>query len=101
MEELSEIIIIDYGYLKAPEILLFLHRFKKGQYGQFYGFVDPMKIAVALNQHVKDRQGEISRIEEKEYKRYLDAQRKERAKNSISREEYERRKIMRSNLNQH
>jgi len=92
MEELANIISIDYGYLRAAEILLFFHLFKKGQYGQLYGSVDPQLIAAALFQYTKDRQVSIARIEAENNRRQLDLQRAEWAKNGITREEFERRK---------
>ncbi|MCE5175833.1 MAG: DUF6633 family protein [Bacteroidales bacterium] len=99
MDELTGIIAVDYGYLRAAEILLFFHRLKKGQYGQFYGSVDPLMIASALFQHVKDRQIEISRIEAAENQKRLDNQRKEWKNNAISREEYENIKQSQVSLN--
>ena len=48
MKQLARIIIQEFGYLKVTEVMLFLHRFKAGRYGRFYGAIDPMIIVMAL-----------------------------------------------------
>ncbi len=48
MTQLARIIVTEFGYLKVSEIMLFLHRFKAGRYGRFYGAIDPMIIVTAL-----------------------------------------------------
>lgn len=47
--ELAGIIRTEYYYFKASELLLFFFKFKSGEYGIFYGVVDPMVIMAALN----------------------------------------------------
>ena len=48
MTQLARVIITEFPYLKVSEIMLFLHRFKAGRYGRFYGAIDPMVIMTAL-----------------------------------------------------
>lgn len=48
MTQLARIIVTEFSYLKVSEIMLFLHRFKAGRYGRFYGAIDPMIIVTAL-----------------------------------------------------
>jgi len=48
MTQLARVIITEFGYLKVSEIMLFLHRFKSGRYGRFYGAIDPLVIVTAL-----------------------------------------------------
>ena len=48
MKQLARIIVQEFGYLKVTEVMLFLHRFKAGHYGRFYGAIDPMVIVMAL-----------------------------------------------------
>ena len=48
MTQLARIIVTEFAYLKVSEIMLFLHRFKAGRYGRFYGAIDPMIIVTAL-----------------------------------------------------
>lgn len=48
MTQLARIIVTEFSYLKVSEIMLFLHRFKAGRYGRFYGAIDPLVIVSAL-----------------------------------------------------
>ena len=48
MKMLAEIIMTEYFYLKASELLLFFYQFKAGKYGELYGSVDPLRISSAL-----------------------------------------------------
>lgn len=59
MKQLAYIIVTEYGYLKATEIMLFLHRFKAGKYGRFYGSVDPIIIMQALEEFMGEREEAI------------------------------------------
>lgn len=51
----AEVIAQEYGYLKVSELLLFFFRFKAGNYGRFFGAVDPMVITTALREFMKER----------------------------------------------
>lgn len=78
-------IAVEYPYLKVSEMLLFFHRMKNGNYGNFYGAVDPMKILAALRKFVKnDRVNALMMRESKEQERRF-AEWKKRA---VTREEY-------------
>lgn len=55
VDQLSDIIASTYHYLKVSELMLFFYRFKMGNYGQFYGSVDPMKITMALKSFINER----------------------------------------------
>ena len=46
--ELAVMIRVEYYYFKASELLLFFFKLKSGEYGTFYGVVDPMVIMAAL-----------------------------------------------------
>lgn len=63
MSMLADIIMAEYGYLKAPELLLFFHRFKAGKYGQLYGSVDPFRVTAALVEFARYRRETIFEIE--------------------------------------
>lgn len=65
---LAEAIANDYYYLKVSEFLLFFYRFKLGNYGNFYGVVDPMLITIALEKFIKERNDVIIRREQEEAK---------------------------------
>lgn len=64
MKQLARIIIQEFGFLKVTEVMLFLHRFKAGHYGRFYGAMDPMVIMTALRQDfMQERSDAIDRHE--------------------------------------
>ncbi len=63
--ELSELIYLNYYYLKVSEIALFFAWLKSGKYGQFYGAVDPMKIMSSLDQFANDRRKSIEVYEQR------------------------------------
>lgn len=87
MEELAFIITNEFYYLKVTELMLFLYRFKLGDYGKFYGSVDPMVILSSLRQFVGWRNIQIDRYDNERKQRQMEEWRK----TAISREEYERR----------
>jgi hypothetical protein len=47
-EDLARTILNSYGYLKLTELMDFFRRFKAGEYGKFYGSVDPLVITTTL-----------------------------------------------------
>ena len=65
MTQLARIIVNEFGYLKVSEIMLFLHRFKSGRYGRFYGAVDPLVIVTALRYNFMNERAEA--IDEREH----------------------------------
>ena len=65
--ELAGLILAEYYYLNAAEILFFLARFKTGHYGTFYGAIDPMKITSGLIQYAEDRRKDFDRYEREQY----------------------------------
>ena len=65
--ELAGLILAEYYYLNAAEILFFLARFKTGHYGTFYGAIDPMKITSGLIQYAEERRKDIDRYEREQY----------------------------------
>lgn len=76
--ELASMMLEYYGHYKLTEFMLFFQKFKKCEYGKFYGAVDPMVIMGALDTFNRDRltayykrenelEKERKRKEEKEY----------------------------------
>ena len=85
LTQTAKMIAVEYPYLKVSELLLFFHRMKNGNYGNFYGAVDPMKILAALRTFVKyDRTNAIMMREREEQERRF-AEWKTRA---VTREQY-------------
>lgn len=87
LKECAVIIAQQYHYLKTSELMLFFYKFKAGEYGRFYGSVDPLIIMQALKEFTRDRYTAYEHREgELREKLYLES-----IKNSISYEEYRRR----------
>lgn len=60
--QLSQLIFSDGYGLSFAELGLFFNRIKKGEYGQLYGSVDPIKIMIFLRQFLNQRQDAIESI---------------------------------------
>lgn len=91
MEELAKMILVEYHYFKASELMLFFHRFKCGQYGDFFGVVDAHKILSGLLRFTKDRFSIIKRIEEstKNEQLMIDREKWQQSKTAMNRVEWE------------
>lgn len=63
VQSLIDIIAEEYHYLKVTELMYFFRKFKTGEYGKFYGAVDPLTITCALQEFCDDRRTILSRIE--------------------------------------
>lgn len=86
--ELANLVLAEYHYLNAAEILLFIGKFKMGHYGTFYGAIDPMKITSALIQYIGERREDIERYEREQYRLQHEKEAQERGNNKISYQEY-------------
>ena len=60
--EMANLILSHYSFLKLPEFMLFVARFKLGIYGRFYGSFDPLVLMEALKKFQVDRNIELERI---------------------------------------
>lgn len=89
MEQTASVIAGEYAYLKVSELHLFLHRFKAGRYGTFYGCIDPLQITFALAQFVEQRRIEINKIEQQQNVERIYQQHQQWAETAVSRQEYE------------
>ncbi len=97
MTMLSDIIMTEYFYLKASELLLFFFQFKAGKYGELYGSVDPLRVSSALVEFTSYRRDMIFRIErklaEEKERRYAE----EHERISITKQQYRKNKFKRTN----
>ena len=91
MKNLAHMLITKALYLKASEILLFFHKLKGGDFGVFYGTVDPQKVGENMNEFMKWRSVQLDRIIYIETQQELERKRAEWKKNAITREEFDRR----------
>jgi hypothetical protein len=64
--------------------MLFIMRFKSGQYGRFYGTVDPLIITTALREFCKERAVAIEQHDQEEKQRL----REQAAAEAVTWEEY-------------
>ena len=64
LEECAFVIATEFHYLKISEIMLFMHRFKSGRYGRFYGAVDPFVIVTSLREFLKERSYDYEKHEQ-------------------------------------
>lgn len=63
IDELSRQIFAQYGYMRIAEFMDFFRRFKGGEYGRFYGAVDPLVIACGLREYAKTRMENLTILE--------------------------------------
>lgn len=66
VQALIDIISEEYSYLKVTELMYFFRKFKAGEYGKFYGAVDPITITCALKEFCDDRRAILRRLEQHE-----------------------------------
>lgn len=64
LDELADILAMEYPYLKTSEMMLFFHRFKLGKYGKFYGNIDPLTITSAMIKFMQERSEMLDKIEQ-------------------------------------
>ncbi len=76
LEECAYVIGTEFAGLKVSELMLFFHRFKAGQYGRFYGSIDPLIITESLRKFCEERAAAIDRHEEERRKREQEESRK-------------------------
>ena len=91
MKALASIIIQKSEYLKASEILLFFFKIKAGDFGGFFGTIDPQKVGEYLNDFKKWRSLELDKVNNRKAQEEKERKRKEWKRTGITREEYERR----------
>lgn len=74
IDTLIDIIAAEYGYLKVTELMYFFRKFKAGEYGKFYGAVDPLTITCALKEFCDDRRAILRRLknEDQEHRKRTD-----------------------------
>lgn len=80
INETAEMIADEYSHYRLTEFMLFFQRFKRCEYGKFYGRVDPMVLLQALRTFAeqraavhRDRYRQLSRNAEEEKRRLEDA----------------------------
>lgn len=87
--ELSRIILSSFWYLKTSEIMLFFGMFKRGDFGHFYGEVDPIVITTALNEFLGIRLVKLRQYKEQVNKAIKLKEQQEHDKISLTKEEWD------------
>lgn len=96
VQQLADMIMARYYWLKMSEVMLFFTRMKYGDYGETYGSIDATRILRMLKAFLDERARIIDRCEQERRER----QAAEEKKRAISREEYERLKAMKEESKQ-
>jgi hypothetical protein len=79
---------VNSSFLKASEILLFFHKLKAGDFGGFFGTVDPLKVGEYLSIFKNWRSVELDKVNNKIAQDKRERERKEWNETGITREEY-------------
>lgn len=66
--ETAAIMLDKYGYYKLTEFMLYFQKVKRGEYGSFYGAVDPMRLLEAIKMFNDERAWEYDREESRRRK---------------------------------
>lgn len=95
IEQIAKVIILEFSFLKATELMHFFILFKSGKFGKFYGAVDGLVITEALQEFRQLRRERLWGLEQKrarEERARLEQQIADSKKNAVSYEEWKRRK---------
>ena len=88
IKELASMIIVKSSFLKASEILLFFHKLKAGDFGGFFGTVDPLKVGEYLNIFKNWRSVELDKVNNKTAQEKRERQHNEWRRGGMTRDEY-------------
>ena len=88
MNALCQQIIADYPYVTMMEFILFCARLRSGQYGSFYGSIDPLIITKAFSSFMDDRNQDYGKRYEREKIERAERDAEESKRKSIGWEEY-------------
>ena len=88
MNALCQQLIADYPHITMMEFILFCARLRSGQYGSFYGSIDPLLISHAFARFMEDRNQDYGRRYERDRKVREEREAEESRRNSISWADY-------------
>ena len=66
VNDVAVILFTDAPFLKLTEWMMFFYRFKRGEYGEFFGRFDGVKVGVALKEFKSWRRSELDRYSNEE-----------------------------------
>ena len=90
MRDLAAIILNKCDYLNASEVLIFFYKLKAGEFGSFYGVIDPQKVGEFLNNFFEWRREEFFRVKNENEQAVRQEKLRVSQRKAITREEYER-----------
>lgn len=61
IDDITEVILSQFAYLKVTELMHFFLLFKSGKFGKFYGAVDGLAIMEALREFIAERNDKVYR----------------------------------------
>ena len=68
LNELATLFFSECYYLNISEVMLFFIKLKRGEFGEFYGCIDPLKIMSAKNEFISQRMLALQKDEEERLK---------------------------------
>ena len=80
IDDITEVIMSQFPFLKVTELMHFFLLFKSGKFGKFYGAVDGLAIMEALREFIDDRNDKIYRWRQEEERREKEAKEAEEAR---------------------
>lgn len=89
IEQIAKVIILEFGFMKATELMHFFILFKSGKFGKFYGAVDGLVITEALQEFRVMRREKLCALEQKIQQIERAKQEAEHARNAMSFEEFQ------------
>lgn len=90
LRAVGEQILTMYPTLTMVEFILFCARLRAGQYGIFYGSVDPQKILVAFKDFLEDRANDYCMLEERKRKAKNEEENAQMKENAMSYEDLQK-----------
>lgn len=88
IEQIAKVIILEFSFLKATELMHFFILFKSGKFGKFYGAVDGLVITEALQEFRQLRRERLWELEQKRAREERARRDAEHAKNAMSFDEW-------------
>lgn len=89
IEQIAKIIILEFGFMKATELMHFFVLFKSGRFGKFYGAVDGLVITEALQEFRQMRNEKLWKLEQKREQEERARRDAEHAKNVMTFDEWQ------------
>lgn len=90
IDQCAKLMVSRYGWLKPQEFMMFFLMFKSGEFGRFYGAIDPMVIANALSDFAKVRNSILDKHHNEQERRERELRDEAARKVAITYDEYMR-----------